>query len=169
MAAFRLYRKGTAECVEAEDRIRARYEGDVRDRRFGNEVPVNGVPERFVDAYAVDIDRKTFGRAEQWRGGEPVIVDVHLIRVVGALAGIDASEIVIEIVPQIERLLTQHVLAVAGLYIRRHFIQGQTQAGQRCGADHNDLLHLSSGSRIDWTCVRIAGPREGGRYCARRR
>src|SRR5262249_35898544 len=89
-AAASVNRERTAERVEAEGRVGARDELNARNRRRREEVPVDDVPERLVDAHAVLEHRKPLGSAQERRGGETTEDDVLLIRVALCRAGSDA-------------------------------------------------------------------------------
>jgi len=130
MSALGLHRQGPTQGVETEHRVGPGHERHSGDRLLGNQIPVHRVAEGFVDAHAVDVHRQALGRAEQGRGGEAVIIDVGLKRIVLALADADAAEVVVQVIRQIQRLLALHVLAICGLYIRGYLIQWQAQAQQ---------------------------------------
>ena len=101
MSALGLYRERTAEGIQAEHGVGARDQRYRVDRGFRNEVPVDGIAEGFIDADAIDVDGKPLRRAEQRRGGEAVVVDVDLEGIARALAGVDAAEVVVEVVGRI--------------------------------------------------------------------
>ena len=83
---------GAAERVEPEDRV----SGDDRhlvDRVLGNEVPVDGVAERLVDAHAVLIDGEADRRSGDRRRVEAAIADVWLEVVARYVADRDARRL----------------------------------------------------------------------------
>src|ERR1700683_107461 len=112
VAAFGLKRERAAKRIQTEDGIGAGDQRHCANGRLGDQIPVDRIAEGFVDAHTVDVNRKTFGRAEQRRGGEPVVVDVELERVARALAGVDAAEIIVEVVGCVRGLLPLHVAPV---------------------------------------------------------
>src|ERR1700684_2583959 len=57
-AIFHLNRDGAAKCVKAKGRI-VRHHGDRLDRGRRDQVPVDGVAERFIDTTPVLIDRQS--------------------------------------------------------------------------------------------------------------
>ena len=77
-AALGVDRQRAAQRVESEHRVRAGNQLDAGDRRLRQQVPVDDVAERLVDAHAVLEHRQALGHAEQRRGREPAKVDVRL-------------------------------------------------------------------------------------------
>src|SRR5204863_8756545 len=71
--------------------------------------------------------------SEQRRSAVPVIVDVQLEGVVGALADVHAAEAPVQVSGDVGGLSALQVLTVRGLDVRRHLIQRQTEARQRRG------------------------------------
>src|ERR1700676_2755362 len=106
MAALGLDRQRSSQCVEPEYRIGAGHERHGGDRGFRYQIPVDGITEGFVHTHAVDVHRQAFGRTEQWRGGEAVVIDVQLKRVVSALAYVHATEVIVEIIAPPQGLLS---------------------------------------------------------------
>ena len=68
---------GAAERIEAEQRI-GRLQVDGLDRRRRNQVPVDGIAERVVEARAIDVDRKALRRPRDRGRGEAAEQDVRL-------------------------------------------------------------------------------------------
>jgi hypothetical protein len=62
---------------------------------LGNEVPVDGVAERFVHAHAVDLNRQALGGTEQRGSREAAIVNVDLEGIAGALAHDEAQKLLL--------------------------------------------------------------------------
>ena len=73
---------GAAERIETEDRICAEDRRAI-DRDRGDEIPVDAVAPRLVDAHAVLIDRETLRRADDGRGRKAAIVDLRLEWIAG--------------------------------------------------------------------------------------
>ena len=86
MSALGLDRECAAQGIEAEHGVGAGHERHGGDRRSRNQVPIDGVAERLIDAHTVDVDRQAFRGAQQRRGREPVVVDVELKRDCPALS-----------------------------------------------------------------------------------
>src|SRR6201999_780095 len=109
-------------------------------------------------------DRETLGRSEKGRCRESVIVDVRLIRIVSALRNRDATEIVVEELGQIQRLLTLQLIGGGRLHIGRDLLQRQPYTGQRRCPDHHHLRLLLQGGRVGRRGVRssvLSRGREG--------
>ena len=83
-----------AKGVETVDRVRAddvdAVDGDVR-----NNIPVDRVAERLVEAHPVDVDRQTLWHALQRRRLEPVIKECWLEWVAGSGIERDASYLLV--------------------------------------------------------------------------
>jgi hypothetical protein len=71
-AIFHLDRDGAAQRVEPEHRV-ARVDVEPLDRPVRDEVPVDRVAERLVDAHAVLIDRETLRHADDRRRHEAAV------------------------------------------------------------------------------------------------
>ena len=95
-AALRVDRDRAAQRVQPERRVRAGNQLDAGDRRLRDQVPVDAVAERLVDAHAVEEDRDALRRAEQRRGAEAAHVDVRLVRVALRRIEADATGVLIE-------------------------------------------------------------------------
>ena len=105
-----------------------------------------------------------------------MIVDVPLKGIVGAFADVDAAECSVEVFGDLGTLRTLQVLTVCGLDIRGHLIQRQTEAQQRCVADHDHLGKLLGGRGITRQLRGVRFGRERGlrqnacdHHCARQR
>ncbi len=155
VAVLRAHHQRAAERVEAEHRIGARHQRDFRDRGLRDQVPVHRVAERFVDAHAVDVDGQAFGRAEQRRRREAVVVDIELKRIRRALARGDAREVRVEVARKIERRLLFHRRVIGGLHGGRNLVQRQAEPFERRRRDDVDLREL--GRRVRWRLGRRIG------------
>src|SRR6202044_3346038 len=148
VSALGLNRECAAQGVEPEHGIGARYERHGGDRRFRNQVPVDGVAEGLVQAHAVHIDRQALRRAEQGRGRESVVIDVQLKGIVGAFVDVDAAEVVVEIIGNAQGLLALQVRRVRGLHVRGDLVQRQSESGQGGVGDYGDLGQFAGGGGI---------------------
>jgi len=68
-----------------------------------------------------------------------------------ALAHVDAAEVVIQVVREIQRLLSLHVLAVGSLHVRWDLIHGQAEAAQR-------VLPMTVICGSSWAVAGLLGP-----------
>ena len=84
-----------ADGVEAEDRIGA-DDGDAGDGVVGQEVPVDDVAERLVDAHAVLIDGEALRHAVDGRGFEAAVLQIALKHVALRVAEDDARHSVLQ-------------------------------------------------------------------------
>src|SRR5215471_6683828 len=85
-------RHRSAQSIHSEQRIRSRYECNVRDGNPGNQVPAHHVAEGLVLPYAVQIHGDTLGRSEQRRGGIATIINVRLEGVPLILIDVHATQ-----------------------------------------------------------------------------
>src|SRR5262249_5845189 len=147
--------------VQSECGCGAGDQGYRGNGRWWDQIPVDDVAERLVDTYAVDVHRETLRGAEQRRSREAVIGNIELHRAGGAVADIDAAEVVVEVIGEIQRQLATHVRAVTGLYVGRYLIGRQAETGERRVGYHGDLRQLLHGSRIDGSGHgRLRSPRD---------
>ena len=93
---------GAAERVEAEGGIVGDDRGRT-DRRGRDRVPVHGVGKRLVDAHAVLVDGEALRRAGQRRGDIAAKLDVGLERIAGDFAEIDAGNVLLKRIADVQR------------------------------------------------------------------
>jgi hypothetical protein len=67
-AALGPHRQGTAQGVEAEERIRPWDKVNAGDGRLRDKIPVHRVTEALIEARAVQVDREPDGAPKQRRG-----------------------------------------------------------------------------------------------------
>ena len=138
--ALRVDREGAAQRVEPEQRVRAGDELDAGDRRLRQQIPVDDIAERLVDAHAVLEHRQPLGHADEGRGREPAEADVGLVGI--SLGGIDgdAGRVVLEEFREASRSLLAEVLAAVNLDVGGNVLQRGAEARKRRRPDHLDAL-----------------------------
>ena len=71
-------RKRPAKCVETEERIGARQEGDLGYNAARNQIPADNIAKRLVEANTVKVDRDTLRCSEKGRGCISSVVEIGL-------------------------------------------------------------------------------------------
>ena len=90
-----LHRERAAQRVQPEDRVRADQVHPV-DRQVRDQIPVDRVAKRLVEARTVEIDREPLRVALQRRSLEPMIEQARLERVAGSRVEGDARNLLIQ-------------------------------------------------------------------------
>ncbi len=169
-AGLGLDRDRAAERVEAEHRIGAGEQAHALDRRFRDQVPVDGVAEHLIDAHAVQVHRHALRTAEQRRGGEAAELHVRLQRVVLRAVGRHAGQMAVHEVGQVQRLRAVQRVVVDRLHVVRKLARGDLGAGDRRDADHADEVERGHVLRVRRRRLGGAGVAEqagqrGGERC----
>jgi hypothetical protein len=146
VAALGLQRQRAAQRVQAEQRVRAGQQHDAGKRSLRDQIPVDDVAERLVDAHAVLEHRYALRRAEQRAGRKAAEVDVHLVRVALHLVDVDAAELAAHEVGQVQALRLAQPLVGRGLHVRRDLVARHAGAGHRRRRDHLDVRQRRRGS-----------------------
>ena len=105
-----LHRQSAAERVQAEHGLRPGQHLHAIDCRHGNEIPIDRIAERIVDAHAVLIDGQSLRQSQERRCGETAKVEVGLQRVVLSMIDAHAAELPVQEVAQVERLRALQLL-----------------------------------------------------------
>ena len=118
------------------------HERQLVDRHLRDEVPVDDVAVRFVDAHAVLVDRDALRRARHRRGREAAIVEVALERVAGLVAERDAGQLAIQPHRGSWSIVVAEIRRGEHLGVGRHLVaidQGRIEAARsacrRCRGD----------------------------------
>ncbi|MPN24114.1 hypothetical protein SDC9_171508 [bioreactor metagenome] len=127
-----------AQGVEAESRIRTGDQVDAGNRRMGNQVPVHGIAEGFVDAHAVDVDRQSLRGAEQRRGGEAAVVEVGLVGVALDFVDRHGRRLALQLLGDVQALDFLQPAVIQRQDIGRQVQARHPYAGQWRGADDLD-------------------------------
>ena len=109
-------------------------------RRFGQHVPVHRVPQRFVDAHAVLVNRYALRQAQQGRGGKAAILNIRLQRVVLGIVVGDAGQVVSQVIGYVQALRALDVFRTGGLHPVRYFFFRQPRPV--AGGSDTDNHHL---------------------------
>ena len=150
----------TAQRVEPEERVGTGDELQARNRRLRQQVPIDHVAERLVDAHTVLEHRQALRHADEGRGREASEADVGLIRVALGSVGRDAGRVVLEEPRDVSMSLLAQPLAAEDLHIGGHVLQRRAQARQRRRADDLDLRPLEClGGIVSCECGRRRKPR----------
>ena len=153
-AALAVEGDGAAQRVQPEGRVGARNELNAGDRGLRDQVPVDRIAERLVDAHPVEEDRDALRRAEQRRGRETAEVDVGLKRVALRCVDGDAGRVLVQELGQVARALLAQVTAGEDLRVRRQLAQEHARARQLRRADHLHLRQLKHFGGIVGAAVR---------------
>ena len=150
-AALGVDRQCAAQGVQAEGRIRSGNELDAGDRRLRNQVPVDDIAERLVDAHAVLEHRQALRHTKQRRGGKAAKAHVWLERI--ALRGVDrdAGRILLQIFGQVALPLLGKILLRVHLHVGRHVANRGAETWKQRGADHFDRRQFKRFGRILWS------------------
>ncbi len=97
--------QGAAQRVEAEQGVGAGLHLDARGRVHRDQIPVDDRTERLVDPHPVEIDREGHRRAQQRGRLEAPVVHVVLIGVAGPVADADRTEVAVQEVGEVGRVL----------------------------------------------------------------
>ena len=142
--------EGAPQGVQAKERG-AGKEIDLGEGDIGDEIPVHGVAEDFVDPHAVLIHREALGCAEERRGGEAAEAHVALQRIALRIIDLYSGKAFIEQVDDAEGPL--QILAAGRLHRARHLVTTQSEPNHRGNAHDIDLLFegpCGFSSRIFW-------------------
>src|SRR5690606_27597937 len=112
-------RQRATERVQTEHGLRARDQLHGADGRQGNQVPIDRVAEGLVDAYAVLVHSKSLRQPEERRCRESAKVEVRLQRIVLRMIDVDAREVTIQVVGEIQRLRALELAGRRSLYVCR--------------------------------------------------
>ena len=137
-----LDRYRTAERVLAEQRVGPRDQIDRIDRDLRYQVPVDGVAKGLVDTHAILVDRQPLRQSEQGRGGITAVIEVRLERVVGGVVDVDAAQLLLHELVQVERFAAFDALAFGVLHVGRVAVGVHLTAGKRRGADDIDAAQF---------------------------
>ena len=127
-----------AERVQSVERVGAGHDGDRVDRRPRDQIPVDDVAERLVDAHTVDIDRQALGRAEQRRRGKAAVVEVGLEGIALDFIDGDGADLALERPCRRGAAGGAQRLGRQLLEVRRDLVPGHADAGQQGRADDLD-------------------------------
>ena len=151
-----------AQGVEAEGRVGAGDQVDAGDRRVGDQVPVHRVAEGLVDAHPVHVDRQPLGGAEQRRGGEAAVVEVHLEGVALGLVHRHRGHLAQQLLAHVQALGFLHALGAQRLHVGGQMLARHADASQRRGADHLDALGGHDGLGLGRQTCGSEGGQGGG-------
>ena len=133
-----LQRERPAQRVETEDRVRSGDHVDRSDRVHRDEIPVDRVAERLVQADAVEVHRQALRRAEQRGREEAAVLDIRLQRIALHVVDVNAADRLAHVRRQVEALVIGEILGRDRLDVRRHVILGEVRAVQRRRRGHVD-------------------------------
>jgi hypothetical protein len=119
-----------AERVEAERGI-VGHDGDRPDGSGRDQVPVDGVAERFVDAHAVLVDRQPLGRAGDGRSDKPAELDVRLKWIAGRVADEDSRYLLLQRIRDVQRPGTLDLPCPYRVDACRHLVDIHSRTGRR--------------------------------------
>ena len=154
-AVLHLEADGAAQRVQAERRIVGPDVGaSDRDRR--DEIPVDGVAERLVDADAVHVDREALRRALQGRGREAAVAQVLEEAVALHVGRVHAGDALHQRFDHARRVRAVEVLGGQRLHHGRDLVTVEPDAGHRRGGDDRQRRRGDGNWR---------GGRGGGRGC----
>ena len=137
-AVLHLETDRAAERVQSEHRIVGLEVGAV-DRVARDEVEVDRVAERLVEADAVHVDGEPLRLARHRRGDEAAIADVGLETVALLIRRAHAGDALEQRLGDIRIIGPRKVLGGQGLHQGRDLVAVDAAAGKRRGRDHLDL------------------------------
>ena len=146
-AVFHVHDHGAAEAVQAEQRRGAAGQRDIVDGGLRQQIPVDRVAERFVDADAVLINGDSLGQAEQGRNGETAILQVRLQGVVLGIVQGNAAEGAAQKIGETRGDIIGNRLGIGDLHRIGNLAEFQARVGRRNTDDDDFLGVLRQGGR----------------------
>src|SRR5271155_1283640 len=143
------------ERIETVDWVRA-DDVDAVDGDIWNNIPVDRVAERLVEAHSVEVNRKTLGNALQRRGLEAVIEKGRLERITRGGIECDSAQLLVERFGYVRRTDTREVGACQHMRFRWDQVAIDSRADQRRRTNHRKRLQRYHG-RSGYRC-RCVGP-----------
>ncbi len=152
-AVLHLERKRAAERVQAEHGIRSAEHLHAANRRDRNQIPVDRIAKRLVDAHTVLINGESLRQAEQRRDREAAEVHVRLQWIILGVVDVHARERSVQQLRHIGRLESLDVRVGDELHARRNVIEIDANTVRR---RHDDFGH---GRASPGLCSRCHGAR----------
>ena len=138
-AILHLHVDGAAERVQPESGI-VGHHGDRFDRGGRDQIPVDGVAERLVDAHAVLVDGEPLRRARNRRSDEAAKLHIGREGIAANFVDGDARHVFHQRIADVERARLLDLTGVDGVDARRHLVGIDVGAGQRRGRIDEDSL-----------------------------
>jgi hypothetical protein len=142
-AVLHLHVDGPAQRIKAESGI-VGHDSDRLYRRGRDQIPVDGIAERFVDAHAVLINRKSLRCAGHGRCDEAAKLHIWLKRIAGNLVDDDSRHVFLQSVRDVQRPGLLDLIGVDDIDSCRHLIGIDARARYRRGRVHKDPWQGSS-------------------------
>ena len=131
------YVNRAAQGIEAERGI-VGHDRDRPDRRRRDQVPVDGVAERFVDAHPVLVDRESLGSTGDGRCDKAAKLDVRLKWIAGRVADDDARHLLLQRIRDVERAGPRDLSCPNRVDACRHLVDIHSRTGRRRGRGRID-------------------------------
>ena len=134
-------RQSAADRVEPEHRVVGLH-GHPGDGHFGNEIPIDDITIRFVDAGAVLVHRDALRRPRHRRGCKAPVIQIALELVARLIAQVNAGHRLEDRSKQVRRFRMIEVRSNDRLDVRRHLISIDLASRHRRYADNLDGRQL---------------------------
>ena len=129
-AILHLHVDGSAQRVEAERGI-VGHDGDRPDRSGRDQVPVDGVAERFVDAHPVLVNRQSLRRTGDRRCDKTSKLHVRHKWIAGRVADDEARHVLLQGVRDVQRVGARDLRGADRVDACRHLVDIDSHAGDR--------------------------------------
>ena len=162
-AVLHQYVDGAAEGIEAECRVIG-HDGDRPDRGCRNQIPVDGVAERLVDAHTVLVNCQSLRCTGDRRRDKAAELDVRLKRVACGITEDDTRHVLLQRDSDVERVGPRDLPGTDRVDRGWHLIDINSHAGLRRwrGRIDKNPLHITRDSRCG-TAAGWSGRWPGGR------
>ena len=147
-AILHLHVDGSAQRIEAERGIIG-HDGDRPDRSGRDQVPIDGVAERFVDAHPVLVNRQSLRSTGDRRRNETSKLYVRHKWISGRVADDEARHVLLQGVRDVQRVGARDLRGTNGIDRCRHLVDINSRTGdrRRRGRVDKNPAHISGGSR----------------------
>ena len=142
-AILHLHVDRPAQRIETEGRI-VGHHGDGAYRGGWDQIPVDGVAERLVDANPVLVDRQPLRRSGHGRCDEAAKLHVRLKRIAGDLVDNDARHLLLQRIGDIQRTGARNLIGVDDVDACRNFVGIDAGARDGRGRIHHEPRHGGS-------------------------